>query len=187
MLDFYRDLNDFAKHACVCRANACPREPIAAMTDHADLTRRREPRSPIELDRLNLPLAMVAGKEGQPFSFRFAWRDVPFSGAIAGDGTVARLTVTGELGPLPFTIEAARRRNRALRTLAAARRWTGLDWHLNSAQEIVVSGETMLSQPTTPGAMIAGAVGVLARGDHYLALLLDVLGDADSLNLAAAA
>jgi hypothetical protein len=157
------------------------------MTHHTDPTRCREPRLPIELDRLSLPQAMAARRDGQRFGFRFVWRDVPFSGTVTGDGAPARLTVTGELGPLPFTIEAARRRNRALRTLAAAQRSTDLDWRLTAAQEIVVSGETMLVGPSTPGAMIAGAVGVIARGDHYLALLLDVLGDAQSLNLTAAA
>lgn len=133
-----------------------------------------------------MPRAIDPAEGARPFTFRFLWRDVPFSGALARHGAGARLTISGELGPLPFTAEAAQRRQRALRTITAACHWTELDWRLTPSQDIAVSGALDLPRPVSPAAMIAGAVGVLARGDAYLALLLDVLGDAASLIPAAA-
>lgn len=158
-----------------------PMPAIVPITDPAELIARLGAVTPIALDRD----AALAPAEGVRFAF--AWRDVPFSSTIEGRGEEAVLTVSGELGPMPFTIEAAHRRQRALRTLAAACRWTDLAWRLTPAHQIVVEGEARLAQPVSPAAMIAGAVGILARADRYLALLLDVLGDAECLNVPAAA
>jgi hypothetical protein len=148
----------------------------------AELLSRLGPTLPVELDRLALRGTM--GLEPQPgdIAFRFAYLDVPFSGHVErrGDGAVLRLT--GDLGPLPFTIEAAQRRRRALRTIAAAMRDTGLDWQVSEKQAIAVNGEVELARPLTPSAMIAGAVTLLLEGERHLRLLVDVLGEAECLN-----
>ena len=153
----------------------------APITDPAELFARLGTVAPIALDRG----AALAPAQGVQFSF--AWRDVPFSSTIESHGEEAVLRVSGDLGPMPFTVEAAHRRQRALRTLAAACRWTDLAWRLTPAHQIVVEGKARLAQPVSPAAMIAGAVGILARADCCLALLLDVLGDAECLNAPAAA
>ena len=62
-----------------------------------------------------------------------------------------------------------------------------LDWRVSATQEISVGGTIALVQPVTPMTILAGAVQFLMRGDRYLSLLLDVLGEADSLNSSEAA
>ncbi len=112
---------------------------------------------------------------------RFAYRDVPFVGRIERRGAAATLQLTGAIGPLPFSAQAARRRRRALVTLAAGS-GGALAWRVSAQQEITVDGTIALAQPLTPTATVAGAVQLLVQADCCLKLLLDVLGDADELN-----
>jgi hypothetical protein len=157
-------------------------DSVNPITHHAELISRLGSTLPIELDRLALPRTMGVAAPASGIVFRFAYLDVPFTGRVErrGDGAVLRLS--GDLGPLPFTIEAAQCRRRALRTLAAATRNTALDWHVSEKQGITVRGEIDLPRPLTPAAMVGGAVGLLLRGGRYLDLLVDVLGEAECLN-----
>jgi hypothetical protein len=162
-------------------------DQVAPITHHAELISRLGPTLPPELCRLALPQAMGHESTARNFTFGFVWRELPFTGIVEATGSAARLAVMGSLGPLPFTAEDAKRRQRARRALAEANRQTRLEWQLSPKHEILVGGVIELARPLSPGRMIAAAVAMLLPGDGYLALLLDVLGDADSLNLAAAA
>jgi hypothetical protein len=158
-------------------------DAVAEITSHAELISRLGSTLPVELDRLSLPQAMgMAASATNQITFRFAYRDVPFDGRAERRGNAAALHLSGDLGPLPFSAQGALRRRRALRTLAAASHATGLDWRLSPTQRITLAGETELPRPLTPAAMVSGAVGLLLRGERYLQLLLDVLGDAAYLD-----
>ena len=157
-------------------------DAISPITHHADLISRLGSTLPVELDRLALPGTMGIEAPSGQIVFRFVYLDVPFTGRVEGRGNGAVLRLTGDLGPLPFTVEAAQRRCRALRTLAAVTRDTKLDWRLSDKQAIAVAGEIELPRPLTPSAMVAGVVGLLLRGERHLRLLVDVLGEAECLN-----
>ena len=155
-----------------------------AIAHHAALIERLGAALPAELDRLTLPRTMgLHERASGELAFRFLYRDVSFTGRVSRKAAHAVLHLTGDLGPMPYSIQAALRRRRALRTLAAASRDTGLDWRLTEKHCIAVAGEVELTKvPLTPSAIVAGAVSLLLRGDHYLGLLLDVLGEAESIN-----
>jgi hypothetical protein len=161
---------------------------VDPITYHGDFINRLGAPLPKELDRLALSQAMGMATTGtHEIPFRFSYRDVPFDGRIVRRDADAVLVLTGDLGIVPYTIQAAQRRRRALRAIAFAAHETGLDWSLSEKQGITVSCEVALKRPLTPSAMVVGALGVLLRCDPYLKLLLDVLGAADYLGSSAAA
>lgn len=158
-------------------------DSVATITHHAELISRLGSPLPIELCRLALPQAMgIDSSTTHRIVFHFVFHDVPFIGKVERRGSAAMLHLSADLGPLPFSAQGAQRRRRALRTLAAASYATGLDWRLSPTQRISVTGELPLPRPLTPAGMIVGVVGLLVRGERYLALLLDVLGEAGYLN-----
>ncbi len=163
-------------------------DPAVSITDHSDFLDRLGPSLPAGLGRFKKADDGGAMTASSSIALRFTYLDVPFSGRLErrGDETILRLT--GAVGPLPFTAQAALRRRRALRTIAAACRTT-LDWRVSATQEISVGvgGVVSLAQPVTPMTIVAGAVELLVQGERYLSLLLDVLGEADSLNSSEAA
>jgi hypothetical protein len=160
--------------------------PVVSITDHTDFLDRLGPSLPTELGRFERADDGSGVAASSSVVLHFTYLDVPFSGRIERQGSETILRLTGAIGPLPFTAQAARRRGRALRTLAAASH-TALDWRVSATQEISVAGAIALAHPVTPVAMVAGAVQLLLRGECYLGLLLDVLGEADSLNSSQAA
>jgi hypothetical protein len=162
-------------------------QPVVSITDHTDFLDRLGPSLPTELGRLERADDGGAVAASSTIVLRFTYLDVPFSGRVERQGSETILHLTGAIGPLPFSAQAVRRRARALRTLAAASRCTTLDWRVSVAQEISVAGAIPLAHPMTPVAMVVGAVQLLLRGEGYLSLLLDVVGDADSLNSSQAA
>lgn len=163
-------------------------ESVVAITRHVELISRLGPPLSIDLDRLDLPQAMgMSSSTTNEIKFQFTYRDVPFHGRAERRGGGAALHLTADLGPLPFSAQGAVRRRRALRTLAAASHGTGLAWGLSATQKITLAGEIELPRPLTPAAMVVGAIGMLLHGERYLALLLDVLGDAEYLNSSKAA
>ena len=143
-------------------------DPVASFSEHSEF-----------LDRLGSSLPRF--KARQPVLLRFTYRDVPFVGRIVRHGTSATLHLVGEVGPLPFSVQAARRRRRALLAVAAGS-GSALNWRVSPHQEITVAGAIELSHPLTPAATVAGAVRLLLQADNCLSLILDVLGDADELN-----
>ncbi len=148
-----------------------------AISEHAEFLDRLGSSLPIEFSQFGTAAESGIAEATPRIALRFTYCDVPFVGSIERHGTAATLRLTGGVGPLPFTAQAARRRQRALRTLAAAGR-ASLNWQVSARQEIIVDGTIELARPLTPTAMVAGAVQLLLQADAYLALLLDVLGDA---------
>jgi hypothetical protein len=161
-------------------------DPVVSITDHTDFLDRLGPSMPTGLGRFDRTEDRGAGAASPAIVLRFTYLDVPFTGHVERRGGETILRLSGAVGPIPFSAQAARRRRRALKALAAARR-TPLDWRVSAAQEISVGGVIALAEPVTPVAMVAAAVQLLLRGERYLSLLLDVLGEADSLNSSQAA
>jgi hypothetical protein len=156
-------------------------DPIVSISEHTEFLDRLGSSRSSEFDRIGR-----AAKVKQPVVLRFTYRDVPFVGRIEYQGAAAILHLIGAIGPLPFSAQAARRRRRALITLAAGS-GAALTWRISAQQEITVGGTIALAQPLTPATTVAGAVQLLLQGDRCLSLLLDVLGDADQLNAPRAA
>jgi len=126
---------------------------------------------PIELDR-----ADIFGRGDQrPVAFRFTFHEVPFSCTVTREDGQPILTLTGDFGALLYAAEGPERRQAVRTVVAAARRRSGLDWHVTPQQQIVMQGGLALTLPLAPVAMIAGAVSVLLRARPYLEVLLDAL------------
>jgi hypothetical protein len=151
-------------------------DPTISISEHTEFLDRLGSSLPSEFDHIR-----GAAKIGRPIVLRFAYRDVPFVGRIERQDATAILHLTGEVGPLPFSAEAARRRRRALITLAAGS-GAALTWRVSTHQEITVTGTTTLAQPLTPARAVAGVIQLLLQGDRCLSLLLDVLGDVAELS-----
>jgi hypothetical protein len=123
---------------------------------------------PLELDRSDL-----LGRDGSdPVVFRFVLHDVPFSCTVDRPEGQPMLTLTGDLGALPYTAEGAERRRAMQAVMAAAHERSGLDWQVTPQQQIQVRGGISLPSPLTPVAMILGAVTLLLRVLPFLEQLL---------------
>ena len=162
-------------------------DPVAPITHHSELIRRLGPALSPEFDRLELAQSMGLAEPVHGIVFRFTYLDIPFTGEVERNANGAVLRLSGAIGPMPFTIEAPRRRQRALRALAAASVDTALDWCLSPTQELTVSGKIDVPRPMTPAAMVTGAVRLLLASGGYLGLLLEVLGEPDPVTSSAAA
>jgi hypothetical protein len=149
---------------------ATPQEVIASLA-------RLEP--PFEIDRFGLSFSQGAAAHGPDtlLTFRFSFREIPFEGrARRRDGQPA-LSLIGDLGYLPFTIENARRRRRMRTILEQAQRGSGLRWEISSRNQIRVSGEIVMGLPLTPTAMLAGVTTLLLRSRPYLELAVSIGGE----------
>jgi hypothetical protein len=161
-------------------------DPVVSIIEHSEFLDRLGSSLLSVLHRFGQTAAYQSVKLPHPMCLRFTYRDVPFIGRVERQGEKAILHLTGEIGPLPFSVRAARRRRRALMTLAAGTSKT-LAWRISARQEISVDGSIVLTHPLTPAATVAGVIQLLIQADPCLALLLDVLGDADQLNSSMAA
>jgi hypothetical protein len=126
---------------------------------------------PLELDRPDL----FARGESKPVCFRFSFCEVPFRCMATREDGHPILTLTGDLGALPFTADGLGRRQAVQSVVETARRRSGLEWHVTPQQQIVVKGGIALDLPLTPVAVIAGAVTVLLRARPFLDALLEAL------------
>jgi hypothetical protein len=133
---------------------------------------------PIDLDRFGASFGLGPGRSDGPLCFRFCFKEVPFTGRIEQRPDGAALTLTGDLGTLPFSAESPRRRRRLRMVLAAARRAPGMRWEITGDHHISVAGETLLALPLTPVAVIAAATGLLLRSRLFLELIVGVAGEA---------
>jgi hypothetical protein len=160
-------------------ASFAPAEPrLAENPSRAFLVALRQAPMPLELDRI----ALLSAPEGAPspaapVAFRFCLDEVPFRARAERRDGRAAVTLEGELGVMPFTIESAARRRRLQRVVAAASRASGFGWAVDGRQRILVTGETTLDQPLTPAAVLTGIVALLLRLRPYLALVVAVAGE----------
>ena len=126
---------------------------------------------PLELDRIHL-----FGRSGkQQLSFRFAFREVPFSCIAERQNGRPTLALIGDFGALPYTAEDPERRRAVQAVLATAQQRSGLRWAVTPQQQIEVKGDIALDLPLTSMALVAGAVTLLLRVRPYLELLLESL------------
>lgn len=132
---------------------------------------------PFEIDRLGL----LGGKPPKPtgvLTFCFGFQDVPFQARAARREGRPFLTLTGDLGSLPFSIENPRRRRRLLKVLQAAQTGTTMQWEVNQDQRMRVTGEIELGLPLTPMAVVAGAATLLVHCRPYVDLIVRVANEA---------
>jgi hypothetical protein len=119
----------------------------------------------------------AAATAAREIAFRFSYRELSCAAVVEREESAATLRAVGDFGPLPYTVEGASLRRRALQIVAAAKRDTGFDWRLSPVQSIVFAGHVALEPSLTPSEIIAGVVGLLLRADGYIGLLLEVLGE----------
>jgi hypothetical protein len=122
-----------------------------------------------------------AATAAREIAFRFSYRELPCTALVEREEGAATLRVVGDFGPLPYSVEGASQRRRALQIVAAAKRDSGFDWRLSPVQSIVFAGDVALEPLLTPLDIVAGVVGLLLRADGYIGLLLEVLGEASPI------
>jgi len=133
---------------------------------------------PIELDRVR-----VAGRNRERVDglcFRFGFRDIPFKCEAERRAGQPYLSLSGDLGALPYTAEGADRRRSVQTILSVATQRSGLRWTVSPQQQIEVSGALTLDGPLTGPALVTGAVTLLLRARPYLDLLIDTLCQPES-------
>lgn len=133
---------------------------------------------PIEIDRVegasaDLPPARPSGV----LRFRFCFREVPFEARAERRKNRPILSLRGDLGTLPFTIENPARRRRLRKVLAAAELFSGLRWEVTPEQTIRASGEIDLGTALTPTAIIAGTATLLLQSRPYIDLITTIAGE----------
>lgn len=132
---------------------------------------------PFEIDRFGASFGLGPARASGVLTFRFCFREVPFSASTERRGERPVLRLAGDLGYLPYTIENATRRRRLRKVLAAARHASGLRWEITPSNVIRASGEIDLGQPLTPTAVVAGAATLLLRSRPYLELIVQVASE----------
>jgi hypothetical protein len=148
---------------------ATPQDVIASLA-------RLEP--PFEIDRFGLSFIKAAAHGPDTLlTFRFSFREVPFEGRARRRDGQPMLSLVGDLGYLPFTIENARRRRRMRTILEHALRGSGMRWELTSRNQIRISGDIVLGLPLTPTAMLAAVTTLLLRSRPYLELAVSIGGE----------
>lgn len=132
---------------------------------------------PFEIDRGFGPGDAVARPNGV-LTFCFGFQDVPFQARAERRDGRPWLTLTGDLGSLPFSIENPRRRRRLLKVLSGAQAGTTLQWEVNQDHRMRVIGEIELGMPLTPMAVVAGAATLVVHCRPYIDLIVRVANEA---------
>jgi hypothetical protein len=132
---------------------------------------------PFEIDRFGTSFGLHPVRPSGVLEFRFCFKEVPFEARTERRDGRPVLTLRGDLGILPFTIENAARRRRLRTVLAAVRQGSGMRWSVGRDHHIRVTGEIALDLPLTPTAVIAGATALLLRSRLYLELIVSVAGE----------
>ncbi len=132
---------------------------------------------PFEIDRGLTPGDAGARPTGV-LTFCFGFQDVPFQARAERRDGRPWLTLTGDLGSLPFSIENPRRRRRLLKVLHGAVAGTTLQWEVNQDHRMRVIGDIELGMPLTPMAVVAGAATLLVHCRPYIDLIVKVANEA---------
>jgi hypothetical protein len=131
---------------------------------------------PFEIDRGLVPGDAGASPTGV-LTFCFGFQDVPFQARAERRDGRPWLTLTGDLGSLPFSIENPRRRRRLLKVLHGAQAGTTLRWEVDQDHRMRVIGEIELGLPLTPMAVVAGAATLLVHCRPYIDLIVKVASE----------
>jgi hypothetical protein len=132
---------------------------------------------PIDIDRFGASFGVGLARGAGVLTFRFCFREVPFTASLERRAERPVLRLAGELGHLPYTIENPARRRRLRTALAAARQGSGLDWEITERNVIRASGEIEIGRPLTPPAIVAGATTLLLRSQPYLELIVTLASE----------
>ena len=132
---------------------------------------------PFEIDRFGASFGMGVRPSGV-LEFNFCFKEIPFRGRTERRNDRPVLSLTGDLGILPFSIENARRRRRLRTVLTSAQHRSGMSWEIMANHRIRATGELYLDLPLTPTAIIAGATTLLMASLPYLELIVSVGGEA---------
>lgn len=132
---------------------------------------------PFEIDQGIGPERLGARPNGV-LAFCFGFQDVPFQARAERRDGRPWLTLVGDLGSLPFSIENPRRRRRLLKVLHGAQAGTTLHWEVDQDHRMRVIGEIELGLPLTPMAVIAGAATLLVHCRPYIDLVVKVANEA---------
>jgi hypothetical protein len=131
---------------------------------------------PLEIDRGFGPGDAGARPTGV-LTFCFGFQDVPFQARAERREGRPCLTLTGDLGSLPFSIENPRQRRRLLKVLHGAQAGTTLQWEVDQDHRMRVIGEIELGLPLTPMAVVAGAATLLVHCRPYIDLVVKVASE----------
>jgi hypothetical protein len=130
---------------------------------------------PWEIDRGS---ALPAGvRPPGPLRFSFGLYDVPFQARAERKAGKPVLTLIGDLGVVPFSIQNPRRRRRLLKIVAAAQQDSSLLWEVTPDHRISLTGEIDLNMPLTPTAVVAGATRLLLRCRGYIELIVAIASE----------
>jgi hypothetical protein len=132
---------------------------------------------PFEIDGGLTPGAAGARPTGV-LTFCFGFQDVPFQARAERRDGRPWLTLIGDLGSLPFSIEHPRRRRRLLKVLHGAQAGTTLQWEVNPDHRMRVIGDIELGMPLTPMAVVAAAATVVVHCRPYIDLIVRVANEA---------
>lgn len=151
--------------------------PLAAAPPEGVVASLGRMAPPFDIDRFGASFGLGPAQPSGVLKFRFCFKEVPFTALAERRHGQAVLSLTSDLGLLPFTIENARRRRRLRKVLSATGRASGLSWKITPDHHIRATGEIDLGLPLTPTAIIAGATTLLVRSRPYLELIVAVGGE----------
>jgi hypothetical protein len=131
---------------------------------------------PWEIDRgSSLPAGVRAAG---PLRFSFGFCDVPFRARAERKAGKPVLTLIGDLGVVPFSIQNPRQRRRLLMVVAAAQQQdSSLLWEVTPDHRISLTGEIDLNMPLTPTAVIAAATTLLMRCRSYIECVVAIANE----------
>jgi hypothetical protein len=134
---------------------------------------------PLRIDEADAALADARPRRGADgLRFGFCFGEIPCRGRTERRGERSFLILTAELGFLPYSFEAAARRRRLLKLIAAGPRQPGMKVAIAEDQSIAARGEVDLGPALVPAALLTGIVTLLLDSRAYLELIVAVAGEA---------
>jgi hypothetical protein len=106
-----------------------------------------------------------------PINFRFQWQGIPFAArVVVTDDGATRLRLVGDLGPVPYSAENPRGRDRLMSLV----QWRGAAkpcrFAMGQRQHLNLLGDTDVAAPLTGTAIIAAAAKLLLQARPHLDL-----------------
>lgn len=131
---------------------------------------------PLEIDALEIGAdgSVKARDPNAPFCFRFHYQGVPFDVKLEG-GKSGNITVSSDLGELPFTAESPQGRRDAQRIVRHAGNLCHGRLFLDKRDHICLEGQTPRPSPATRTAVFAAIAAIILEFLPYLRLLIEVL------------
>ncbi|MBF0335619.1 MAG: hypothetical protein HQL40_18570 [Alphaproteobacteria bacterium] len=106
--------------------------------------------------------------ENGPVSFRFVYKDIPFAASYVDDGTQARFTMTGKVGPLPYSAENGMARAGVRAIIESANRVLGPVFRLSAEHRIELCCDVAIARPVTAVIMVEAIARFLVPAAPYL-------------------